>query len=199
MIRPHLLQFNIDVSVRKVLTSRKLKKRGGIVSFGKFRNDVTQWIKEEPAAWHTTCIDLYGLKTDFPGFEITKHLQPYSRVESMEKQMGEEINFHQFIPYIQLHEFETLLFADPGQLETWLSLYNKVPVGKFQEIRDSVDNPELINEDPSTAPSKRILAVCNAYDKVDDGILILQEIGLPKLREECPHFNDWITKLEQLK
>ncbi|SHM81708.1 DUF4276 family protein [Chitinophaga sp. CF418] len=52
---------------------------------------------------------------------------------------------------------------------------------------------------PQTAPSKRILDLCDSYDKIDDGILILKEIGLAKLRKECSHFNQWLTTLEQLK
>ena len=42
ILRPYLLTFNVYADVRKVLTSRKLKKRGGIVSYAKFKNDVTQ-------------------------------------------------------------------------------------------------------------------------------------------------------------
>lgn len=30
ILRPHLLQFNVYADVRRVLTSKKLKKRGGI-------------------------------------------------------------------------------------------------------------------------------------------------------------------------
>jgi hypothetical protein len=86
-------------------------------------------------------------------------------------------------------------------MQDWLSLYNKLPDDCFSQIRNSVpnSNPELINESPQTAPSKRILKICDSYDKVDDGILILKEIGLNKLRSECTHFNEWLTKLEGLK
>lgn len=200
ILRPHLLQFNVYVHVRKVLTNRKLRKRGGIVGYGKFKNDVTQWIKEQPDAYHTTFIDLYGLATDFPGYTLTKGHNPYARVSAMEHALADEIDHHKFIPFIQLHEYEALLFANPEMMENWLSLYNTVPKGCFQAIVNQCgDNPELINEDPATAPSKRILSLCPIYDKVDDGILILREIGLEKLRKECQHFNDWITQLEGLK
>ncbi len=37
------------------------------------------------------------------------------------------------------------------------------------------------------------------YDKVDDGLFILKEIGLDKIRQECPHFNSWLTQLENLE
>jgi hypothetical protein len=201
ILRPHLLNFDVYAEVRKVLTSRKLHKRGGIVGFHKFKNDVTQWFKECPDVYHTTFIDLYGLSTDFPGHTTTKHLPPYQRVAEMERLLSQDLGFYKFIPYIQLHEYETLLYADTQIMQDWLSLYNKLPDDCFSQIRNSVpnSNPELINESPQTAPSKRILKICDSYDKVDDGILILKEIGLNKLRSECTHFNEWLTKLEGLK
>jgi hypothetical protein len=118
----------------------------------------------------------------------------------MEKLLSNDLAFHKFIPYIQLHEYEALMYADTDIMEDWLSLYNKLPKNCFSKIKESVSNsnPELINESPETAPSKRILKLCDSYDKVDDGILILKEIGLNTLRAECQHFNSWLTTLEGL-
>jgi hypothetical protein len=201
ILRPHLMNFNIYAEVRKVLTNRKLRKRGGIVSYGKFKNDVSQWIKECPDVYHTSFIDLYGLKNDFPGHITTTDLQPYQRVSEMERLLGIDIGFYKFIPYIQLHEYESLLFSHPGIMEIWLGLYNRIPVNCFSNILNLVpeNNPELINESRETAPSKRILSICDSYDKINDGILILKDIGLPTLRAECAHFNEWLTKLENLQ
>jgi len=202
MLRPHLWNnFGISVEVRKVLTNRKLRKRGGIVGYQRFKNDVSQWFRECPDVYHTTLIDLYGLKNDFPGHKTTSYLQPYDRVKEMERLLKEDLGFHKFIPYIQLHEYEALLFADTGIMEEWLGLYNTLRKNCFTQIRNSTpdNNPEMINEHPDTAPSKRILSLCNSYDKVGDGILILEKIGLKKLRAECTHFNEWLTQLEHLE
>ncbi len=200
VLRPHLLMFNVYAEVRKVLTNRKLRKRGGIVGYPKFKNDLTQWFRECPDIYHTTLIDLYGLSNDFPGYTSTSQLPPYNRVMEMEKLLKENLAFHKFIPYIQLHEFEALMFTDTELMEEWLGLYNKLPKKCFTNIKNSVpySNPELINEGSETSPSKRILTLCDSYDKVDDGILILKEIGLEKIRVECPHFNEWLTTLEAL-
>ncbi len=200
ILRPHLLDYNIYVEVRKILTNRKLKKRGGIVPYNRFKADVVQWFNECPDVYHTTLIDLYGLRNDFPGYNTTKTLQPYDRIAAMEDQLKADLNFYKFIPYIQLHEYEALMYADTEILENWLGLYNRIPELHFTKIKHSITdyNPELINEGTETAPSKRILNICDSYDKVDDGILILKEIGLQKIRFECRHFNDWLSTLESL-
>jgi hypothetical protein len=84
-------------------------------------------------------------------------------------------------------------------MESWLGLYDRnLPTGCFQKIRDKVKSPEEINDSKETAPSKRIENHCPSYDKVIDGILIIKEIGLHKIREQCPHFNSWLTRLEKL-
>lgn len=200
VLAPHLVQFDVVVDVRKALTSRKLRKRGGIVSYQKFRGDVLQWIKEQPRSFHTTFIDLYGLDSDFPQYQETMGQEPYRRVKAVETALGEDINHHTFIPFIQLHEYEALLFSAPDTTTEWLQLYNtRLFDSALGDILAAAGgNPELINEGPETAPSKRILSLCNTYDKVDDGILILKEIGLPALRAKCTHFDQWISQLEKI-
>ena len=82
----------------------------------------------------------------------------------------------------------------------WLRLFNNgLSPQSFNQIRESVNSPEEINDNPETAPSKRIIKLCSNYDKVDDGVLILKEIGLSGIRNACPHFNEWVLKLEALK
>lgn len=197
LLYPHLQSLGVYANVRRLRTSKGY--RGGYTNFGKAEFDIRQWIKEDPTAWHTTIIDLYGLDSDFPAYEVTRHLLPYSRVARLEQAFGERINHTRFIPYLQLHEFEALLFADSAQTEEWLQLENpRLQTGTLTTIRNAYQTPEEINDSPETAPSKRILAQCPGYDKVADGILILKEITLSVIRRECPHFNVWLTQLEGL-
>lgn len=200
MLRPHLLNFGIYVEVRKILTNEKLKKRGGMPSFLKIKRDIVQWIKESPTAWHSTMIDLYGLRPDFPAYSTTQDLFYTARVLEIEKQFGAAIDYWKFIPYIQVHEYEALLFSAPDIMEDWLGLYNDIPQNYFSDIRQQFESPEHINDSPQTAPSKRIIGLLGEkkYSKIEDGILILKEIGLPKLREECLHFDAWVTQLENI-
>lgn len=158
-----------------------------------------QWIKEQPDAYHTSFIDLYGLKHDFPNCHKSLGQDPYQRVESIEEGVAQQINHRTFIVYLQLHEYESLLFSDAKEMLKWLSLYNTIIENPFVQIKaDAEDNPELIDNGPETAPSKRILSFCNDYDKVTDGIFIPKENGLETLRSQCRHFNKWITRLEEL-
>ncbi|MFP6562361.1 DUF4276 family protein [Paraburkholderia sp. B3] len=64
----------------------------------------------------------------------------------------------------------------------------------------AVANPELLNNSPLTAPSKRLIARWPTYERSKPlyGTLVALQIGLPRMRAKCPRFNDWITKLEGL-
>jgi hypothetical protein len=101
------------------------------------------------------------------------------------------------IPYIQLHEFEALLFSDVHMFE--IAFPNRpAEVEKLKSIREDFLTPEHINDQPDRSPSKRILKVIPEYVKTVSGILIIQHIGLPVLRKECGHFGRWLDQLEQL-
>ena len=41
----------------------------------------------------------------------------------------------------------------------------------------------------------RIATIFPSFRKRLHGPTVAQRIGLPRLREECPHFNEWITLL----
>jgi hypothetical protein len=94
-----------------------------------------------------------------------------------------------------MHEFEALLFSDPKALADGLKLPNNAPI---QDIRDQFHTPEEINDSEPTAPSRRIRKLNKGYSKVRHGILISQNIGLNVMRTECPHFNEWVQKIETL-
>ena len=113
----------------------------------------------------------------------------------MEQCIKDDIKDVRFIPYIQLHEFEALLFASN---EGFNSFFDEIQKEKAQQIINSYDNPEDINTTPEGAPSKRILAIKEDYDKVLEGNLIALEIGFSKIMEKCTRFRTWIEKLIEL-
>jgi hypothetical protein len=121
-LSPHFGRFNISADVRCVLTSKdKHKKyRGGMISYKKAKFDIVTWLHSDKhnEARFTTMFDLYALPEDFPGYvEAIKLANPYKKVEYIEQALKADIGDWRFIPYIQLHEFESLLFARPIELE----------------------------------------------------------------------------------
>lgn len=201
----HLAAFNISTDARAVMTSKDKRtnriNRGGLSTYDKVKKDIQLWIREDnnPECRFTTMFDLYGLPRDFPGYEIAiKERDPYYRVKVLEECFKKDIDDERFIPYIQLHEFESLIFAFPEKLSIEYFDYER-QIGKLEEMLHEKDgNPELINDNIETAPSKRILEQIPEYDKATVGPIIVENIGLSYLRERCKHFNEWITALEAL-
>lgn len=58
----------------------------------------------------------------------------------------------------------------------------------------------MIDDGRTTAPSKRIIQKIPIYQgaKTSAAPLIAEKIGLTKIREKCPHFDEWMTRLEGL-
>jgi hypothetical protein len=113
-----------------------------------------------------------------------------------------DINENRLIPYLQLHEFEGLLFSSPVTIaapfeEEKTSKYRQL-VKALQNIRQDFRTPEEINNRHETCPHRRLKQLIPSYRKVFHGVMIASKIGLEKIREECPHFDSWVTQLESL-
>lgn len=202
VLRPYLASFSIEVKTRVVLTNRKLGKRGGILDFEKIRGDLVRLMNEDrkPEARFTTMMDLYALPSEFPGWaEAHKKNSPLKRVAVLEESLQKEMGDERFLPYIQLHEFEALLYCDLTQLQQRISGTEKAIAALSKEVKNL--EPEDINEGSTTAPSKRIINHVPIYErlKVRVGAPAAAAIGLPALRAKCPHFHDWVSQLEQLQ
>jgi hypothetical protein len=95
-----------------------------------------------------------------------------------------------------MHEFEGLLFSD---CEAFARAIGQESVaGDLRKIRDKFNTPEEINDSTLTAPSRRIASLLPQYDKPLLANVAALEIGLKKMRKECPHFEQWLTTLENL-
>jgi hypothetical protein len=151
--------------------------------------------------YFTTLFDLYALSDDFPGREGTTLNPgvPESYVRALETAFAKDIDHFRFIPYLQLYEYETLLFADP---EAFRIAFENCDdgVGQLKAIAASYPSVEQINDGPETAPSKRIIALIPQYDgrKSSAGPDIAASIGIARIRERCPHFHHWLETLENL-
>ena len=69
---------------------------------------------------------------------------------------------------------------------------------QFRAIRHDFETPEHIDDSPVSAPSKRIQKLFPPYRKVQMGERVARAITLHRIRQECPLFNAWLTKLENL-
>ena len=138
---------------------------------------------------------------DFYGFRDHNAATPQQLERLIHKAVDKKINrsWNQsyVIPYVQQHEFEGLLFSDVNAFAQLIDV-SCDDVQKLRAIRSQFPTPENINNNSTTAPSKRIKQVIRRYKKTVDGPLLALEIGLNKIRSECPRFNDWMTKLESL-
>ncbi|HXQ36198.1 MAG TPA: DUF4276 family protein, partial [Anaerolineales bacterium] len=146
-------------------------------------------------------IDLYGIHGDFPSIAEAEYLRQdaHARVEFLEAAWCRDIGDDRFIPYIQLHEFEALLFTNPSDLSLFYT-NSGAQIRRLQAISESVDSPEQINDGADTAPSKRIISELPDYKgaKRIVGPMVAELIGLHQIRARCPHFNAWLTRLEAL-
>ncbi len=182
----------------------------GVTKWGweRVRDEIAGCIYDDPTSYCTTMLDLYGLPENTPGKHGGKYPDPLKWAEHIERSMSQSlrgmndrleifIDTGHFIPYLQVHEFEALLFSDPAMISP--NVDSRPHLEELVKIRESYPTPEYINNSPVTAPSHRLRRLFgSAYQKPLCGVLIAQDIGLTKIRRECKHFNDWLTTLEDL-
>lgn len=202
-----LADMEVFASVRCVETSRRQARiyRGGLRRYEKLKEDLLRWMRQDrhPECWFTTMVDLYGLerlRDEFPGFlESRREPDPRRRIAALERAFAEDIQHRRFIPYLQLHEFEALLLSDPQKLEGEFIDRGK-EIAQLVELVSAVESPELIDDGEDTSPSHRIIRVIPEYQdrKASAGPLVAGKIGLPTLRRKCPHFGEWVGRLEAL-
>lgn len=201
VLAPHLSKFQVFTKVRLVRTSPR--GAGGLVNYEHAKADLRRWMTEDrhASARFTTMFDLYQLPNTFPGYAEAAGLEPFSRVRKLESAMTADIEGaafpSRFVPYVQLHEFEALVLAEPARLGSEYPEHAAGAAALESECRP-FDSPEQINDGEATAPSKRILAHVPGYEKVRAGPALVNKIGLPTLRMRCPHFGEWLSRLESL-
>jgi hypothetical protein len=201
VLAPALGANRIYASARLINTSRE--QRGGALSLERVRKFIGNTLRQRNDTYVTTLIDLYGLDTTFRGVTNSKGQAPAARATRIEQLLHEDvIAFAQcrperFVPHVQPHEFESLLFSDiatlcdvePGWQEQSAPLL---------AARAAVGDPEWINDSPQTAPSKRLAQLRPRYRKVRHGPVAAGRIGLDRIRQQCPHFRQWYDRIVAL-
>jgi hypothetical protein len=207
VLRTHLIQRGYTTVEARLIGNARLRvKRGGIKSWSSVRGDIVRHLKEDAAARSTLMVDYYAMPSTgeraWPGRLVRENIGTLSKAQAVEAALLADVktafdtNFNpkRFLPFVLMHEFEGLLFSDCEAFAKAIGRSSMAPV--FSAIRNCFATPEDINDSPETAPSKRIEDIVPGYEKPLCGALAILEIGLDKLRQECPHFNTWLSSLE---
>ncbi len=203
VLAPHLSLRGIHITAR--LVGEPGHKGGSRRPWESVRKETTQLLRggRRRARYVTTMFDYYGMPDSWPG-RANASRQPHERkAHTVEtaihadicESLGVAFDQRLFVPYVQMHELEALIFVRPATLE-----YEFVEMSaKVAALAASVHGmrPEEINDSPLTAPSKRIINLVPNYEKPLMGTLAILEIGLDAIRQECPLFRKWIEQLEQ--
>jgi hypothetical protein len=209
VLREYLLTKGFSlVSARIVGNARLRHRRGGIRGWDSVKRDIVRHLRADARAYSTTLVDYYALPRTgagaWPGRDeaaTRPARQKAITVEKalhadMENEMGVGFFPNRFLPFVMMHEFEGLLFSDCGAFAMAIGRPELEPA--LQAVRDAFENPEEINDSPVTAPSKRVQSIIPNYEKPLIGTLGIIGIGLDRIRLECPHFNEWLGRLENL-
>jgi len=188
VLTPFFRVYSVELVPIVVTTSRDkcgTKHKGGCINVDRIKSEVQKLLHSFD--YVTTFYDYYGFRD-----------RPVDDVDMLEKNLFELFSNPKFIPYIQMHEFETLLFSKPEYYEEYFG-DDRVTQEMQSIIAQFQNDIEKINDSPQTAPSKRIEnlfeLVEESYDKVFHGEGIAGDIGIETMRQKAKRFNRWIEKI----
>jgi len=202
VLEPYFHTINNEIFLFAIPIETSIGHKGGDLKFSRYKKRVIELLKEKDNPIVTSLIDFYRLSKDFPQYDNSpKITDKYERVHFLEnaikESIGKEIDTYRFLPYIQLHEFEGLLFSDIRGFEIM-----NISKDELKEIEKTIneckDKPELINDGKATHPSKRLKGIIKRYDKVRYSTIIAEKIGIETIINKCPHFKEWIDKLVEM-
>lgn len=185
-----------------ILVTKRVKAgpnfKGGLSSFEQARRDVLNLLKDSSARVVTTLFDYYGLPSDFPGMANRPAGSAQQRIVHVENAFRTAFaGDTRFIPFLALHEFEAWLFCDLGPSVEWI--YEGGDLAPLRAARAAVATPEEINENYATAPSRRFKKAVPTFQKTLQGPVAAAQIGIDVIREQCPHFQAWLNRLEAIR
>jgi Domain of unknown function (DUF4276) len=209
VLSPHLYGRGFSRVAAKLLgNARQRSRRGGIRPWPSVREDILRHLSQDQHQAVTTMVDYYALPKAggraWPGRLRADSLSVTNKArcvadavsEDIRTALEDEVSSGRFLPYVVMHEFEALLFSDCGRFANAIGKSDLE--SSLRRIRDEFDSPEEINDSPNTAPSKRIESLIPEYEKPLYGTLAALEIGLTRIRSECPGFDAWVSCLETL-
>jgi hypothetical protein len=168
-----------------------------------FKNTIKPLLNYGNEPFITTMIDYYGINSEkkMPNYaECMTQNTTDDKIKCMENSLQTVVKsikqYRFFIPYIQKHEMETLLFANPAQ-----GFDLEKPAIKNAVLALIKQNPDIetINNTPQGAPSKRLTEIYaqhgQKYNKGADAVDIAELTGMDNMLKECPRFRNWVERL----
>lgn len=203
VLAPALVDGNVFLCPRLIGTSRHSK--GGSLKRQRVLRFLRNTLRQHRDTYVTTFFDLYGLPSDFPGrAETAQEMDPVDQAIAVETEFHSsvidvaECRPDRFLPHIQPHEFEALLFSDPGRFAEVEPAWRKF-VDNLEAARRMARSPEYINDGSETHPSARLRNLLRPrYNKVRHGRAVSARIGVGRMRAECSHFNGWVARVAAL-
>ena len=208
ILKPHLELKNIFLKVILIDTKKTpvgQNYKGGLANYEQLQKELKNLLGNTNPNWKliSTMFDLYRLPKNFPRYEESRSIDDaYKKVSFLEASLADSlksdgVNIENFLPHLQLHEFEAFMFVDSSKTLEKLKQASSDQRKRYEQIVKEYDNPELINTDKG--PSIHMQeAFSGLFQKSTTGVIITESIGLDALRNKCPHFDQWIKKLEKI-
>lgn len=196
ILRPYFNSHKV-YDIRAILMSTSKGQKGGDVKYDRLKFNIHQLLHREKDVVVTTFIDFFRLVNDFPKFSEASSIQnKLNRVDFLEQALSVAINHPRFIPYIQLHEFEGLLFSSKDGFE-YLPDLKTSNLHKLILAVNEKTNPEELNDGALTSPSKRLEQLIPGFDKNKPfyGGIIAEINTIEAILERCVRFNNWMQTL----
>jgi hypothetical protein len=190
-LEPYLRPSGIS-AYGTLLSARSGRHRGGRVTVDRLARKLSLHYSEADRV--TTLVDFYGFQDR--GWRGRAQLEADIAAATQAITTGYDQRF--VLPYVQMHEFESLLFTNPANFEWVEDGWSDVVKNALLAVAQAFSNPEDINDSPETAPSKRILSIfpVGTYSKPEHGPLIAEATGIEAIRAKCPAFHEWVGKLQ---
>jgi Domain of unknown function (DUF4276) len=205
VVAPHLAPRGVYLA--GTLRGKPGRKRGGIASWASYRGELIRLAKERSTRHVGVLVDYYRLPPDWPGRTVaaTKpvpHRGPFIET-ALKADLLDELG-DRFVPCIEVHEFESLLFVEPETSALTIAIgaglddYELV-AAQLAAIKSKCGgDAEAIDDSPQTAPAKRIISIVPGYDKVGWGVPAAADVSLNALRSGCRWLDRWLTSLEAI-
>ncbi|MEI7188731.1 DUF4276 family protein [Dickeya dianthicola] len=190
-IEPHLRDYGKYV-YPSIIQSPSGRGRGGRVTVERLASHMHREYYSTDRI--TSLVDFYGFQRSVGRSKQQLESDILSQICNLNPRVVRGF----ILPYVQMYEFEGILFSDIEKFEYVLDGWDEEAREKLLGIKQQFSSPEDINNSRQTAPSKRLEAIFSngAYSKTEHGPIIAEEIGLTTIRQQCPGFNDWLSHLE---